>query len=373
MGPSDPPEFEPMPPAPTTAPGAVGIGAGGGPPIPPPLPGFRKAARTPPLSTAAAIIASPGVAAGYQAVMLARAGAFKPRMQVKLILMALCAVVSSFKQPLSTELDGVWEEWKTQHGKQYAKVDEGFRRMIWETNQGLIHQHNLEAEIGKHTFTMGMNQFGDMTDKEYNTLLTVNAAEEEKSLDGIPLSKWNSSLSAAPETWDWRQYGYGHCGSCYAFAAVGALEGQLFKQTGKLLPLSEQNLVDCSGDYDNNGCDGGLAMRCFSYNATKEAWCKGINRVPSLDEKVFRDTLYEVGPIAVSVNARHPSFKLYKDGVLYQPDCSTRTNHAVLAVGYGSSYLDYWIVKNSWGTGWGRDGYILIARGYNQCGIANRP
>ncbi|XP_045070199.1 procathepsin L-like isoform X3 [Coregonus clupeaformis] len=256
-------------------------------------------------------------------------------------------------------------------------MDEGFRRMIWETNQGLIRQHNLEAEIGKHTFTLGMNQFGDMTDKEYNTLLTVNAAEEEKSLDGIPLSEWNSSLSAAPETWDWRQYGYvtpvknqGHCGSCYAFAAVGALEGQLFKQTGKLLPLSEQNLVDCSGDYDNNGCDGGLAMTCFSYvsdhgimserkypytaevgpckyqNATKEAWCKGFNRVPSLDEKAFRDTLYEVGPIAVSVNARHPSFKLYKDGVLYQPDCSTRTNHAVLAVGYGSSYLDYWIVKN---------------------------
>ncbi|CAB1344779.1 unnamed protein product, partial [Coregonus sp. 'balchen'] len=263
-------------------------------------------------------------------------------MQVKLILMALCAVVSSFKQPLSTELDGIWEEWKTQHGKQYAKVDEGFRRMIWETNQGLIRQHNLEAEMGKHTFTLGMNQFGDMTNKEYNTLLTVNAAEEEKSLDGIPLSEWNSSLSAAPETWDWRQYGYvtpGHCGLCYAFAAVGALEGQLFKQTGILLPLSEQNLVDCSGDYDNNGCD---------------------------------DTLYEVGPIAVSVNARHPSFKLYKDGVIYQPDCSTRTNHAVLAVGYGS-YLDYWIVKNSWGTGWGRDGYILIARGYNQCGIAKHP
>nr|XP_046168864.1 procathepsin L-like [Oncorhynchus gorbuscha] len=272
-------------------------------------------------------------------------------MQMKLILMALCAVVSSVKQPLSTELDGIWEEWKTQHSKQYSKVDEGFRRMIWETNQRLIRQHNLEAEIGKHTFTLGINQFGDM----------------------------------------------GSCGSCYAFAAVGALEGQLFKQTGTLLPLSEQNLVDCSGDYHDNGCDGGLAMRCFSYvsdhgimserkypytaevgpceyqNATKEAWCKGFNRVPSLDEKVFRDTLYEVGPIAVSVNGTHPSFKFYKDGVLYEPDCSTRTNHAVLAVGYGSSYLDYWIVKNSWGTGWGRNGYILMARGYNQCGIARRP
>uniref|UniRef100_A0A8C7SG61 Cathepsin L1-like n=1 Tax=Oncorhynchus mykiss TaxID=8022 RepID=A0A8C7SG61_ONCMY len=311
-------------------------------------------------------------------------------MQMKLLLMALCAVVSSFKQPLSTELDAIWEEWKTQHSKQYSKVDEGFRRMIWETNQRLIRQHNLEAEIGKHTFTLGMNQFGDMMNKEYNALLTANDAEEVKSLDGIPLSKWNCSLSAAPETWDWRQYGYvtpvknqGSCGSCYAFAAVGALEGQLFKQTGTLLPLSEQNLVDCSGDYHNNGCDGGLAMRCFSYvsdhgimsernypytaevgpceyqNATKEAWCK--------------DTLYEVGPIAVSVNATHPSFKFYKDGVLYEPDCSTRTNHAVLAVGYGSSYLDYWIVKNSWGTGWGRDGYILMARGYNQCGIARRP
>ncbi|XP_070964754.1 cathepsin 8-like [Oncorhynchus clarkii lewisi] len=96
-------------------------------------------------------------------------------MQVKLILMALCAVVSSFKQPLSTELDGIWEEWKTQHSKQYSKVDEGFRRMIWETNQGLICQHNLEAEMDKHTFTLGMNKFGDMTNKEYNALLTVKS------------------------------------------------------------------------------------------------------------------------------------------------------------------------------------------------------
>uniref|UniRef100_A0AAZ3SH68 Peptidase C1A papain C-terminal domain-containing protein n=1 Tax=Oncorhynchus tshawytscha TaxID=74940 RepID=A0AAZ3SH68_ONCTS len=195
-----------------------------------------------------------------------------------------------------------------------SSVDEGFRRMIWETNQGLICQHNLESEMDKHTFTLG----------KYNALLTVNAAEEEK-------------------TWDWRQYGYvtpvknqGSCGSCYEFAAVGALKGQMFKQTGTLLPLSEQNLVDCSGDYHNNGCDGGLAMRCFRkypytvevgpceyQNATKEAWCKGFNRVPSLDEKVFRDTLYEVGPIAVSVNATHPSFKFYKDGEL---DCSSSTS-----------------------------------------------
>uniref|UniRef100_A0A8C7IBG7 Peptidase C1A papain C-terminal domain-containing protein n=1 Tax=Oncorhynchus kisutch TaxID=8019 RepID=A0A8C7IBG7_ONCKI len=218
-----------------------------------------------------------------------------------------------------------------------SQVDEGFRRMIWETNQ----------EMDKHTFTLGMNKFGDMTNKEYNAFL-----------DGIPLSKWNCSLSAAPETWDWRQYGYvtpvknqGSCGSCYEFAAVGALEGQMFKQTGTLLPLSEHNLVDCSGDYHNNGCDGGLAMRCFSYvsdngimserkypytaevgpceyqNATKEAWCKGFNRVPSLDEKVFRDTLYEVGPIAVSVNATHPSFKFYKDGD-YRPNAPTTRLHA---------------------------------------------
>ncbi len=96
--------------------------------------------------------------------------------------------------------------------------------------------------------------------------------------------------------------------------------------------------------------------------------------IPSGSESDLQKAVSTAGPISVAMDASHPSFHLYKDGVYYEPECSsTQLDHGVLAVGYGADAngTQYWIVKNSWGLTWGMDGYVLMSRNRNNnCGIA---
>ncbi|CAH1788230.1 unnamed protein product [Owenia fusiformis] len=214
-----------------------------------------------------------------------------------------------------------------------------------------------------------------------------------------------------PDTWDWRTKGYVtpvknqlQCGSCWAFSTTGSLEGQHFKKTGKLVSLSEQNLVDCSTKEGNHGCQGGLMDYGFTYikqnggidteasypykavdgkcafnAANVGATDTGFVDVKSGDEGDLLNAVATVGPIAVAIDASHSSFQLYKSGVYHNFFCSSkRLDHGVLAVGYGSESgifekHDYWLVKNSWGSSWGMDGYIKMSRNRNNnCGIATQ-
>lgn len=166
-----------------------------------------------------------------------------------------------------------------------------------------------------------------------------------------------------------------------------------------MVSLSEQNLVDCSSEVGNDGCDGGKMEICFLYanindgldTETKypyegkaeecryeEAHSGGTDRgyvqLKSEDEEELKIAVATVGPIAVAIDANHDSFQFYSEGIYYEPECSAEElSHAVLAVGYGSDKKgdDYWLVKNSWGESWGDNGYIMMARNKeNNCGIA---
>ena len=183
---------------------------------------------------------------------------------------------------------------------------------------------------------------------------------------------------------------------------AGALEGQIYRKTGKLPSLSEQQLVDCAGEFGNDGCDGGIQDYAFMYimsvkgvMSEKAYPYKGVQKkckfapskavaavtgyldAPSGDEVMLNMALALNGPFTIAIDASQDSFQFYNTGVYDEPDCGNGPydlDHAVLLVGYGTSEdgIPYYLVKNSWGTDWGMDGYIRMTRnGENQCGVAS--
>ncbi|XP_074647204.1 cathepsin L-like [Tubulanus polymorphus] len=300
------------------------------------------------------------------------------------------------------EYDSFWVSYKTTHDKQYTTSEDSLRRLIWEDNLKYIARHNLEADMGKHTFWLGTNEYADMTNREFRAMMNGLKMRSGNSSSSVFLSP---SHVTYPSTVDWTTEGYvtdvkdqGQCGSCWAFSTTGSLEGQHFKKTGKLVSLSEQNLVDCSTK--NNGCEGGLMDYAFAYIKSndgidtessypyeaKDMRCRfkqeyvgatvaGFTDIPRGDEDALMKAAATVGPISVAIDAGHQSFQLYRSGVYSEPRCSqTKLDHGVLVVGYGTEGgQDYWKVKNSWGTTWGVQGYIMMSRNRNnQCGIATQ-
>uniref|UniRef100_A0A8D1SYM9 Cathepsin L n=1 Tax=Sus scrofa TaxID=9823 RepID=A0A8D1SYM9_PIG len=189
-------------------------------------------------------------------------------MNPSLLLAAFCLGIASAAPRHDHSLDADWYKWKATHRKLYGLNEEGRRRAVWEKNMKMIERHNWEHRQGKHSFTMAMNAFGDMTNEEFRK--TMNGFQNQKHKKGKVFLDAGSALT--PHSVDWREKGYvtavknqGHCGSCWAFSATGALEGQMFRKTGKLVSLSEQNLVDCSRPQGNQGCNGGLMDNAFQY------------------------------------------------------------------------------------------------------------
>jgi cathepsin L len=268
-----------------------------------------------------------------------------------------------------------------------------------------IKRHNSEVATGKHTYTLAMNKFGDLSSAEFGRLYNgFNGTQKVTLTKPNALFTFNPNVQV-PDSIDWRTQGYvtpikdqGQCGSCWSFSATGSLEGQHFKATGQLVSLSEQNLVDCSQAQGNMGCNGGLMDQAFTYIKVNNgidteaaypyeavdqscsfdaksvgATDSGFVDVKSKDENALQQAVGTVGPVSVAIDASHTSFQFYHSGVYHEPLCSaTRLDHGVLAVGYGADgSSDYWIVKNSWGTSWGDSGYIKMSRNKkNNCGIA---
>ncbi|KAL3884399.1 hypothetical protein ACJMK2_024538 [Sinanodonta woodiana] len=300
-------------------------------------------------------------------------------------------------------LDIGWQEFVRMHNKTYSAHEEAVRYAVWKENVLSINRHNSKADQGVYTYWLTMNEYGDLTNEEFFRLRTGFKMDGNIERRGSVFKYTN--LTKLPRKVDWRRKGYvtpvkdqGGCGSCYAFSATGALEGQHFRKTRKLVSLSEQNIVDCSFKEGNKGCKGGLMDKSFTYiknnngiNTEKAypyearegpcrfrrskigATVRDFVDLPENDEIALRHAVATIGPISVAIDGRHFNFRFYDHGVFDNPNCSnTKINHGVLVVGYGTRYgIDYWIVKNSWGSGWGAGGYILMSRNNdNQCCIA---
>mmetsp|Transcript_30214 Transcript_30214/g.42107 ORF Transcript_30214/g.42107 Transcript_30214/m.42107 type:complete len:241 (-) Transcript_30214:182-904(-) len=195
----------------------------------------------------------------------------------------------------------------------------------------------------------------------------------------------------------------GQCGSCWSFGTTGDIEGVHFLATGKLVSLSEQELVSCDDGGEDEGCNGGLQEDAFEFVikqgglVTEEEYpyTSGGGRTGRCDkskekqkigasisgwsqvsdnakgENKILKALIASGPITIGINAT--PMQDYDSGIDNPRRCSGQMlDHAVLIVGYGTEDgVDYWKIKNSWNTDWGEDGYYRIVRGVNKCGLAN--
>jgi len=308
----------------------------------------------------------------------------------------------------TTEVDDKeWEEWKLKFGKSYSSdTEEHFRRKIFTHNKDKVERHNQRADKGKHTYYLAINRFADQLSTEVRG--TMNGFKQREGNHSRVGAKFipQTNIGSLPEEVDWRTLGavtpvkdQGTCGSCYTFSATGSLEGRLARKTGKLISLSEQQILDCSEFFGNAGCNGGQIDQSFQYvienggidteqsylyegeqdacryqpekSATTEV--SFVDLRPG-DELALKEAIATQGPVSIGIDASHESLHLYSHGIYREPHCDPGLlDHAVLVVGYGGKDQEkYWLVKNSWGPDWGDSGYIKIAREEdNMCGVAS--
>lgn len=277
----------------------------------------------------------------------------------------------------------VWQEQATQQeffayikkfNKQYP-IEEVFPRYnAFKTNLKLVREHNA----GNHGWNMGLNQFADMTDEEFKAHMGLRPLEKSFFRGEVALTTevgsqdidWVAKGAVSPV---WNQ---GQCGSCWAFSVTGALEGAVQIATGKLTPLSNQQLVDCTHGVGNLGCDGGDIVPTYKWiisnqgmgseasypYVAQDGTCKNVPSVSTMTgykniqptESALMAALLQQ-PVSIAIEADQSGFRFYESGV-FKGECGRNLDRAVVLVGAGTDGADYWKVKNSWGTSWGGAG-----------------
>jgi len=313
-------------------------------------------------------------------------------------------LASAIALPALAELS--FHDWAAQSGKIYSTQEEwSMRQKIYNENAAKWAEHNAK-NLG---WTMGANQFADLTAHEFKARYTGGYVKPtNRTYPEAAPKKVSLRTGANPNSVNWVAKGavtpvknQQQCGSCWAFSATGSMESATFLAIGSLPELSEQQLVDCVTA--DAGCNGGWMDDAFAYviankGITSEALypytavtgvCKNplpasVASITSFTDvtkqnELALETAIVQQPISVAVEADQPAWQSYTGGVVTS-NCGTALDHGVLAVGYDTdpSAGPYYLVKNSWGTAWGEKGYIRIGRGASYgaaglCGIQMDP
>jgi len=322
-------------------------------------------------------------------------------MQKALIVFALLAIGAFASIPINAqEMKSLWSSWKMYHGKAYTAAEETARLAIFEENYKKIIKFNAANEDIK----FALNKFADLTSTEFKS---IYASGYKKINNRHAPADELVEVGGLPTTVDWRSKGavtkvkdQGQCGSCWTFATTGVLEGWYQINHNTLLSFSEQQIVDC--DKSNDGCDGGDPVEALTYTAdngveleatypytAQDGTCKfkkavavktnGGSKLVTAQSTNGLKTALVRQPVSVAIEADEDTFQLYSSGVI-KSGCGDSLDHAVLAVGYTTVGNDEaFIVKNSWGSSWGQQGYVYLStsekinNGNGACGILSQP
>lgn len=329
-----------------------------------------------------------------------------------LLFLASLLTTKAYEPLVEDDENSLWKKFTSFQeifSKRYSNLEELETRFdIFRGNIRDIIAHN---SVVNQNFTMGINQFTDLTHEEFKAQFIggykTNYKVEVGSYGCNTFT--NFDTSNAPVSIDWRKKNavtsvkdQGQCGSCWAFSSTGASEGAWAIATGNLIDLSEEELVECATgiQYGSHGCNGGQMEGAFKYliqngqcalssypytsgegsckSCTKTADFSSCSDVKPNDQIVLKVAVAQQ-PVSVAIEADTRYFQSYSGGILDSPSCGTTLDHGVLIVGYGEENgIKYWIVKNSWSTSWGEQGYFRILRSDSTndtgiCGVAMDP
>jgi len=338
-------------------------------------------------------------------------------MMRSLFLAALVAVVS-MAAPIDNEMLGAFQQYTLQFNKTYDSAELSQRLEAFVFNLRQIDELNtIEGEE-----VYGLTKFSDLTPKEFKAryLTYQRSSLDRSSVPVLDLDVAAGSLLNASGQVDWRTKkkvtpvkDQGQCGSCWAFSATEQIESAWLMAGNSQEILAPQQITSC--DKKDEGCNGGDTPTAYKYvekaggmvtekdypyksgksgNSGKCSIKTKMKRVVSIkgftyatppkpdgevdggrwkaNEAKMATAMSTMGPMSICVDAT--TWQNYKKGVVTKT-CKQQLDHCVQAVGYNigadAAKGSYWIVRNSWNTDWGEDGYIRVGYGGDYCGIAN--
>jgi len=320
------------------------------------------------------------------------------------------------------EKGDAWEEHKKKHGLHLKGDEEKERKGHFLKADAIIKKHNAEG----HKSKLAHNHLSHMSEAEKKQLRGAIVPTQSRVADVFERCDDNTDVAELDwRNVNGTDYlapiqNQGQCGSCWTFSATAALESRWAIKYGYVPKLSEQNIVDCchAGDSDRSGCQGGWYTTAWDYVASNKGYSVGpitgsnpnyfpkpyvgqdlLSQYPytamagtcdfkgyigaytwaySTPNSNYRNSAshdieanspaafkaaLQSGPISVAIDASGSTFGYYKSGTIEASQCGTSLDHAVNVIGYGTdSNGKYWLMRNSWGTGWGENGYMKFER-----------
>jgi len=312
------------------------------------------------------------------------------------VLLALFVALSAASL-LSQDPELLFKKFVNQYNKDYATNTIEYQRrfLIFKDNLKRIDELNSRQKTAKYA----INKFADLSPKEFSK--KYKGYNKTSSSPNVPVFSGKRGL-VVPSSFDWRTKGVvtpvkdqGQCGSCWAFSATEGVESAWIFAKHPSVELAPQQIVDC--DQSDQGCNGGDLPTAFEYvkqngmepesdypYAAVDQDCQYNSQdvvarikswgyaTQSQDENQMLQASYTYGPLSICVDASN--WSSYEGGVVTS-DCGTDLDHCVQLVGW-DTYTDgtpYWIIRNSWGTSWGINGFIYVERGQDLCGVAEEP